>query len=465
MIRSRPYRMGMSTLAAVGALLMAGQQARAWCLLSFSWSSGVVRMAYNFPPSGRLLNGTDSWGPNAEWAMEQWSGITDGLRFVSEGPGSAGDDGSDGVNNMLFANTIDGDPFGRNVVALTFTRTDADGNALEGDIIFNAQVAWDAYNGPIRLTADGAPVFDFRRVALHELGHVLGLDHPDRTCGQIVEAIMNSRVTDTDELSIDDRNGVSFLYSDGNQPPVADAGRDQIGNGTDPFTLNAAGSYDSDGVIAAYEWRLGNEIISVNPLTAVRLNFGAHAVTLTVTDDDGAAAMDSAVIEVGLLSPSGDPDNHPPVADAGMDVKIESGELVILDASASYDDDGNVERFIWSEGGVVLGRDRFTPIALAVGTHIVRLTVFDDDGATDSDTIGVTVVFGDAVDDGPIVESTPTPGPAMPLGCGAFGLIGLAAAVAAPSVLFVSRSRGLRNKCRIAPACHATVERPCCRRH
>ena len=51
---------------------------------------------------------------------------------------------------------------------------------------------------------------------LHELGHVLGLEHPD-DAGQTVVAVMNSYLSDVDTLMQDDRDGAVFLYS---QPPL-----------------------------------------------------------------------------------------------------------------------------------------------------------------------------------------------------------------------------------------------------
>ena len=64
----------------------------------------------------------------------------------------------------------------------------------------------DSYEGPLKRN-----VMDLRRVALHEFGHVLGLDHPDDR-GQQVSAIMNSHVTGLSRLSDDDTAGAKQLY-------------------------------------------------------------------------------------------------------------------------------------------------------------------------------------------------------------------------------------------------------------
>src|SRR5207247_9656693 len=104
-----------------------------------------------------------------------------------------------------------------------------------------------------------------------------------------------------------------------NQPPVANAGPDQTvsdtdGNGTQSVTLNGSGSSDSDGTITSYVWKDGATQIAIGATPAVTLGVGAHTITLTVTDDEGATASDTVVVTVNA--------NAPPVANAGPDLTV-----------------------------------------------------------------------------------------------------------------------------------------------
>ncbi len=81
----------------------------------------------------------------------------------------------------------------------------------EADILFNRANTFDSYRGPLQFPGPGLAIMDIRRVFLHELGHGLGLGHPD-TGGQQVVAIMNSMMSNQDVLSADDIAGGHSLY-------------------------------------------------------------------------------------------------------------------------------------------------------------------------------------------------------------------------------------------------------------
>ena len=84
---------------------------------------------------------------------------------------------------------------------------------IEADVIVNNDKRFNCYRGPRRLGSipETSNVFDVRRVGTHELGHVLGLGHPD-DIGQVVEAIMNGLISDIDAVQLDDIQGVLTLY-------------------------------------------------------------------------------------------------------------------------------------------------------------------------------------------------------------------------------------------------------------
>jgi hypothetical protein len=181
-----------------------------------------------------------------------------------------------------------------------------------------------------------------------------------------------------------------------NPPPVADAGPDQTvadadGSGDEDVTLDGSGSTDPNGTIASWSWAVNDIEIATGETPTVTFAVGVHTVLLTVTDDEGATGTD--IVEITVEAFVG---NQPPTADAGLDQTVtdadNSGdEDVTLDGSASADADGTIVSWSWAEGGVEIANGE-TPVAnFAVGTYTVTLTVTDDEGATGTDDVVITV--------------------------------------------------------------------------
>ncbi len=413
--------------AAILLVLVAAAPIGAFCLLDASWSSGVVTLRYNLPPSGTLSNGTSSWTANLQSAMREWSDVSSTFRFVDGGPSSLGEDARDDVNNIVFAPTVSGEPFRSETLAITITRTNASGRIFETDVVFNSSANWDAYDGPIGTDVRGRPLYDFRRVALHELGHVIGLDHPNTSCGQDVESVMNSHTSDTARLTPDDRNGLVSIYSAGNQPPIANAGPDLASTSTQPFILNAGRSVDPDGIIVAYQWRIDGALIAQGRTVEITLASGTHFVELTVIDDAGATATDTVVLTVGDMV-FADDGNAAPIAVGGGDRTVPRGASVLLDATGSFDPEGGPLQFLWSVGGTDLSSEPQVSVVFSAGLHEVTLTVVDQDGGVDTDSFVVTVSDGIDTDviDTPDVsfvddQGTNDPPPAASAPCGMLG--------------------------------------------
>ncbi|MFT4564273.1 MAG: hypothetical protein ACI9BW_004036, partial [Gammaproteobacteria bacterium] len=89
------------------------------------------------------------------------------------------------------------------------------------------------------------------------------------------------------------------------------------------------------------------------------------------------------------------PPNAAPVANAGLNKTVLdsdglAGEIVTLNGSGSSDSDGTVVSYVWAwTGGSANGVN--PTVNLPDGTTVVTLTVTDNDGAADTDSVSVTV--------------------------------------------------------------------------
>ncbi|MDP9253541.1 MAG: matrixin family metalloprotease, partial [Verrucomicrobiota bacterium] len=165
----------------------------------------VMQLSLGGPRS--LSDGFTSFNQSAQDALNVWNPYLAHLRFkaVLDSPVPPGNDNE---MSVAFSSTIFGKSFGKDTLAITLLSFR--GTTLEEtDTLFNTVFTWDSYRGSLR-----AGVQDFHRVAMHEFGHTLGLDHPDEH-GQHVTALMNAHASDIDTVQPDDIAGVESLYSSG----------------------------------------------------------------------------------------------------------------------------------------------------------------------------------------------------------------------------------------------------------
>ena len=182
-----------------------------------------------------------------------------------------------------------------------------------------------------------------------------------------------------------------------NQAPTASAGGDITVESGDAVSVTGSGS-DSDGAIAGWRWsRTGGLAVALRDSDTRTVRFTAPAASgeirlrLTVTDDDGATGSDDVTVTVVA------PPNRAPTADAGPDRTVQAGASVSL-AGDGTDPDGSIVGWSWRqvEGASVSlsgasTRDVSFTAPDKAATLRLRLTVTDDDGATDTDDVVITV--------------------------------------------------------------------------
>ncbi|HWC53661.1 MAG TPA: PKD domain-containing protein [Chitinophagaceae bacterium] len=187
-----------------------------------------------------------------------------------------------------------------------------------------------------------------------------------------------------------------------NQPPIANAGKDQfIALPTDSVLLDGSASKDPDGSIVSFNWKYLSgpssysiTTASANKTTVKGLAEGVYSFVLTVTDNGGLSGKDTVNVTVDKA-----PVNHPPVAVAGADtILVLPVNSILLDGSQSWDPDNNITDYAWS---MISGPSLPTisdPVSIKLqvnnmvqGVYSFELTVRDAGGLTDKDTIQITV--------------------------------------------------------------------------
>jgi YVTN family beta-propeller protein len=166
------------------------------------------------------------------------------------------------------------------------------------------------------------------------------------------------------------------IFIEVNEPPTAEF-EYSPDNPTTADTIQFDGSFskDPDGSVVSHDWSFGDGTTAsgVNASHSYA-DDGNYSVTLTVTDDYGATASVTRVVEV---------QNVPPVAAFELDPDpAEVEENVSFDGTLSSDSDGSVIDYKWTFGdGSVAYESTVQHGYTQPGTYTVDLKVIDDDGA------------------------------------------------------------------------------------
>jgi len=250
-------------------------------------------------------------------------------------------------------------------------------------------------------------------IAAYSWSMISGPNTPALTGGSTAQASVSNLAAGqyTFQLTVTDNAGATASAQvkinvglSANQLPLANAGSNQtITLPVNSVGLDGTASSDPDGSIKSYNWATvsgpGSVTISnsntANP-TATGLQTGVYVFELTVTDDRGGVAKDQTTVTV---YPKPVVPNQAPVANAGNNITLTLPvNSTALNGTSSFDADGTITAYSWS---MVSGPNTPTITGvnttqasvsnLAAGQYIFELTVTDNNSATNTDQVTVTV--------------------------------------------------------------------------
>lgn len=290
---------------AVVLVIVGARASKAYWTLGYRWPGpGIVMELQLGSSSGTLIDGATSWGVSAEDALASWNPFLGGTQFRVNRDSTAPVIRGNRLNNVLWSNDVYGQPWGDGVLAVTLSSTIGN-TTVESDVLFNLAYSWNSYRGNLRSSSGkGSTLIDFHRVALHEFGHVLGLDHPDDH-GQNVAAIMNANTSNLDRLQSDDTAGATAIYVTSvpaNRPPVVSVNCGDCRVRAGQSLSVVANASDPDGDAITYRWSAPQGTFSSTSAASTSWTapsqIGSVTLTVTVTDTRGASATATASVNV-----------------------------------------------------------------------------------------------------------------------------------------------------------------------
>lgn len=209
---SATRRFMLGALIVVVLVFSISESARGFSTFGSAWRDGTMAVHLQLGPgSGTLIDGSTSWNQVLTTAINTWNQHNDLVKMSAVQDSTVAKGDGDGINQVFFDSMFYGRAFPTATLAITTRWELGSTERVEGDLVFNNTFTFNSYRGAVR-SSGGRETWDIQRLALHELGHLLGLDHPDEK-GQRVSALMNSLIGDLDALTADDIAGTRSLYS------------------------------------------------------------------------------------------------------------------------------------------------------------------------------------------------------------------------------------------------------------
>lgn len=217
----------------------------------------------------------------------------------------------------------------------------------------------------------------------------------------LVAGTYTFRMKATDDKGAYDTDDVKVTITTVSSAPSVNAGADKVITLPTNYVYLKGSASDSDG-IASYQWtKVSGPSASLSgqttaTLKAYNLVAGTYAFRLTVKDTKGNAKYDDVAVTV--LSGTS---NTAPLANAGPDKTLMLPTSSVKLYGSGRDSDGSIASYRWTQyGGPSAATISYatsptaTVSGLKEGKYYFRLTVKDNQGATDYDNVLVKVVNG-----------------------------------------------------------------------
>jgi len=367
----RPNRRLKFAAALVALALGTLAPARAYILESSAWPMGKataptavtmqLQLQSGGPANRTLIDGSTSWNQVAAAALTDWNQylVTMQYKYVMDSTAPVSStESSNGFNNVSWSSTIYGEDWG-SAVGITIRYYQISGTiypTTEADVLFDSGYSWDSYRGPLQSFGD------LHRVAIHEFGHVLGLDHPD-DYGQVVSAVMNRAESNTDDLTADDLGGGGYLYN--LVPSITSQPSSLAATPGSAVTLSVV---TTNNYAANFQWQFNGTAISGATSASYVLNNvqAANQGNYRVLVSDRAGTTTSNIASLAIVA-------GPAITSAPASQTVSAGAPVNLSVSAT----GNNLSYQWLlNGSAIAGATSSTysiPAAgaLDAGSYVV----------------------------------------------------------------------------------------------